>query len=89
MRAQAGQGDGQIGLKGRVGLRQIAVELHRFFRGGQSLLAAAQLTVAAAQVGQGSGQIALEGRVGLRQFAVELHRFFRGGQSLLGAAQFA
>ena len=80
---------GQIAQEGRVGLRQLAIDLHRFFCGGQRLLAAAQFAVADAQVVQGTRQIAQEGRVGLRQLAIDLHRFFRGGQRLLAAAQFA
>ena len=48
--AQVGQGSGQIAQIGRIGLRQLPIDLHRFFCGGQGLLAAAQFAIGNAQV---------------------------------------
>jgi hypothetical protein len=38
-------GDGQIFRVGQVGLRQLAIDLYRFLRGGQPLLTAAKVGV--------------------------------------------
>ena len=65
------------------------MDLHRFFRRGQRLLAAAQVAVLDAQVVQGTCQIVQVSRVGLRQLAADLHCFLCGGQRLLAAAQVA
>jgi len=49
-------GDGQIFRVGQVGLRQLAIDLYRFLRGGQPFLTAAKVGVTDAQVVQGYGQ---------------------------------
>ncbi len=48
--AQVVEAAGQIGAEGGVGRRQLAVDVHRLFCGGEGLVAAAQFAVADAQV---------------------------------------